>query len=499
MNTKQEAWENKTVHVNELSLDLQNPRIPEHVKVHDDVSAVRAYLLDKENVLSIARSISNSGYHRSATSIVYKDKGKYIVLDGNRRLAACQMLLDPRLISNSKDRAKFTEMKDSLGLNALANIPITIAPSRKAAEKEIWDIHVTKLAKPWQVLQQLRMYRNLIETGDLTVKDAAKEYGITIAKFKKELAKLHFYEQILQVTDDAGEEQLLKSGFNKIDRLMLSDNGKKLLDYDVNDKGVVTFKDKKEATSHIKKLVPFVVDPTKITAQAKQEELVDKVYSEIDPQKFPKSGKSLAANQTLPKQSDEPKIGNVADSGTNAKKDWITDSEYKAYKGADKVKDMLGELNKNQPVKGQNLNIVAISLRVLVELATYDTLSKNGAIKKIIAKNKDELKKKNGVRATEGKSPIETVKNWTPTLKEMLNFMSEEASGIVSDPQQRKFLENFINKQKEFVNDMDNFIHNVNYKPTVTGVKELWDSFCRPVLDILNQISNSNKNDQNKN
>lgn len=497
MSKKQDIWENKTVDVSELYLDLQNPRIPEHVKVHDDVSAVRAYLLDRENVLSIARSIANNGYHRSATSIVYKDKSKYIVLDGNRRLAACQMLLNPALISNSKDRSKFVEMKNDLPQDSLANIPITIAPNRKAAEKEIWDIHVSKLSKPWQVLQQLRMYRNLIETGDLTVKEAATEYGITIAKFKKELAKLYFYEKILQLTDDEGEEQLLKSGFNKIDRLMLSDNGKKLLDYEVSDKGIVSFKNRKEATNHIKKLVPFVVDPNKITAQVKQDYLVDKVYSEIDPQKFPKSGKP-ATQPTPPKLPDVPPVKGVV-GGTNAKKDWITDSEYKTFIGADKVKDMLGELKRNPPVKGQNLNIVAISLRILVELAAYDTLSKNGAIEKIIKSKKDDLKQKNATRAADGKPLIQMTKNWTPSLKEMLNYMSEEATGIVSDPQQRKSLDNFINKQKEFVNDMDNFIHNVNYKPSETSVKELWDSFCRPVFDILKQISNQNKNDQNTN
>lgn len=498
MEKKQEIWENKTVHTNELFLDLQNPRIPEHVKVHDDEAVIRAYLLDRENVISIARSISNNGYHRSATSIVYIDNGKYIVLDGNRRLAACQMLLDPSLVSNSKDRSKFTEMKNDLGQDALANIPITIAPSRKAAEKEIWDIHVSKLAKPWQVLQQLRMYRNLIETGDLTVKEAAAEFGITVAKFKKELAKLYFYEQILELTDNEGEEQLLKSGFNKIDRLMLSDNGKKLLDYDVNDKGVMSFKNKKEATGHIKKLVPFVVDPSKISAQVKQGDLVDKVYSEIDPLKFPKPGKP-ATSPAPPKQPGEPPAGGTTVGGTNAKKDWITDSEYRAFDGADKVKDMLGELKRNPPAKGQNLNIVAISLRILVELAAYDTLSKNGAIQKIITAKKDDLRAKNAVRTADGKPLIQMVKNWTPSLKEMLSYMSEEASGIVSDPQQRKSLDNFINKQKEFVNDMDSFIHNVNYKPSETAVKELWDSFCRPVFDILEQISNQNKNDQNTN
>lgn len=495
MNTEQGTWEKKTARVDELFLDLQNPRIPEHVKVHGNESTVREYLLHKENVLSIARSISINGYHRSATSIVYEDQGKYVVLDGNRRLAACQMLLDPNLVTNSKDREKFIEMKVSLGQNALADIPITVAPSRKAAEKEIWDIHVAKLAKPWQVLQQLRMYKNLIQIGDYTVKEAAEEYGITVAKFKKELTKLHFYEQILEHTDEAGEKQLLKSGFNKIDRLMLSDNGKKLLGYEMSDKGVLSFKNEKEATSHILRLVPFIVDPKEISAQAKQDELVDKVYSKIDPLKFPKSEESSLSSQTLLKQSGKPIIGNTAVRGTNAKKDWITESEYKLYVGADKVKDMLGELKKNRPLKGVNLNIVAISLRILVELAVYDTLRRSGAIQRIIKSKKDELREKNTTRATENKSQIPMVKNWTPSLKEMLSYMSEEANGIVSDPQQRKFLENFVNKQREFVNEMDNFIHNVDYKPSETAVKESWDSFCRPVFDILKQISNQDKND----
>ena len=173
MNTEQESWDNKTVRVDELSLDLQNPRLPVGVKESANESTVRAYLLDKENVLSIARSISNNGYHRSATSIVYMENGKYIVLDGNRRLAACQLLLDPSFASISKDRDKFIEMKGSLAQNALENIPITIAPSRKAAEKEIWDIHVAKLAKPWQVLQQLRMYRNFASW----VQNVVRQFG----------------------------------------------------------------------------------------------------------------------------------------------------------------------------------------------------------------------------------------------------------------------------------------------------------------------------------
>ena len=478
-------------------MDLQNPRIPEHVKEHGDASSIRSYLLDKENVESIAKSITSNGYHRSATSIVYENNGKYTVLDGNRRLAACQLLMNPTLIADAKLRSRFERMKKDLDDDTFDNVPITVAPSRKDAEKEIWDIHVSKLLKPWQVLQQLRMYRNLIETGDYSVSDAASEYGITVGTFKNELAKLYFYEQILELTDDAGEDELLRSGFNKIDRLMLSKNGKKLLEYEVDDSGEVNFDDQDGAKKHIGDLVPYIVTPGRISAQVNQEQLIEQVYSQISPEKFPSKDKPKT-KQKKNEKKDEPKKSGSS-SGTHSKRDWITDAEYKQYSGADKVKDLLNELKKNPPKRGQNLNIVAVSLRILVELAVYHALNERGILDDIITAKKDEINKKKA-RANQKppKGPIAMAKNWTPSLKEMLSHMANEANGVIKDPQQRKALDNFLSKQKEFVNDMDNFIHNVQYKPSETAVKEIWDSFCRPVFDILSKISSQNKNDKNK-
>ena len=103
MNTKIN-WQDKKVNVTELNLDLQNPRVPKHVKDHNDIGQIRDYLLEKEDVLRIARSIANNGYHRSAVAIVCKENDKLIVLDGNRRLAACQLLIDPKLAPNARDK-----------------------------------------------------------------------------------------------------------------------------------------------------------------------------------------------------------------------------------------------------------------------------------------------------------------------------------------------------------------------------------------------------------
>jgi len=277
-------WKDDIVDAGTLELDLQNPRLPKHVRDQNDITQIRNYLLDKEDVLRIARNIANNGYHRSAVAIVCKENGRTIVLDGNRRLAACQLLLNPKLATNARDKKELEELNKITNKQELKKVKIAIAPSRKEAEKEIWDIHVNQLLKPWQVLQKLRMYRNLIDSGEYDIDSASSEYGVTPTQFKKELEKLFFYEQILeQIRSDKDEEELLKSGFNKIDRLILSTNGKKLLNYSTNNKGGITFINRSESDKKLKQLGPYITDPHKVPAQATQGWLVENVFSKIDP------------------------------------------------------------------------------------------------------------------------------------------------------------------------------------------------------------------------
>lgn len=293
------GWKDDVVDVEKLELDLQNPRLPKHVRDQNDITQIRNYLLDKEDVLRIARSIANNGYHRSAVAIVYRENGKLVVLDGNRRLVACQLLLKPELATNARDKKELEGLNKITNKQELKKIKIAIAPSRKEAEKEIWDIHVNQLLKSWQILQKLRMYRNLIDSGEYDINSASSEYGVISTQFKKELEKLFFYEQILeQIRTDKDEEELLKSGFNKIDRLILSTNGKKLLNYSTNDKGDITFANRGESDKKLRQLIPYITDPQKVSAQATQEWLVENVFSKIDP--------SFSGNKTNAEKQTEP-------------------------------------------------------------------------------------------------------------------------------------------------------------------------------------------------
>lgn len=486
MNSEQPRWDRKTAKASQLLLDPQNPRLTKEVRDEGNEEIIFRHLLDKESVMKIAESIAHGGYHQSSISIVIDSGGgKYTVMDGNRRLAACQILTDPSLTSDSRLRKKASRLSGDLPNNALNEIPIVVAPSREAARREIWAIHVAKLAKLWQVLEQLRMYRNLIDSGISTTDNAAREYGLTEVKFKRELAKLYFYERIIDEVSPEEEEGVLKSIFNKIDRVILSRNGQKLLGYkmkDVDNNGTVHFDSDDEANAKLTKLIPYIADPGKIHPQINQSDLEELVYSRIDPILFPpkKSRFKKKKTKTPIDQPDPP--------GGPAKSEWITASEYRDFQGADRVKDLLKELRSNEPERGKNLNMVAISLRVLVELAVYDALSRSGSISRIIHDERAAIKAKNTKRVKGGKPIIDMAKNWTPSLKEMLSYITKESSGLVADPQKRDTLNRLLEKHKEFVDDASRFIHNVSYRPAATQVKEMWDSFCRPIMDVLREI-----------
>jgi hypothetical protein len=277
-------WEDRKEPIGNLNLDLQNPRVPKHIKDNKDVISIRNYLIEKTDVLKIAESIADNGYHRSVTAIVCKEGKKLIVLDGNRRLAACQLLLNPSL-APAAHRKQFEKLGKQCDKNTFDEVKITIAPSRKAAEKEIWDIHVNPLLKPWQVLQKLRMYRNLIDDGEYDVGEAAAEYRLAPGEFKKELAKLHFFETISELNPEA-EEVLLESGFNKIDRLILSTNGKAYLSYAVTDDGKVVAENPTDHQKRLKALIPYVIESNRIPAQATQEWIRENVFAVLAPKQF---------------------------------------------------------------------------------------------------------------------------------------------------------------------------------------------------------------------
>jgi DNA-binding transcriptional MerR regulator len=89
--------------VADLSFDRQNPRLAEfsisNQSTDDEIIGI---LWDAMDAQEIALSIAASGFYQHEPVIVAKEEGKFIVIEGNRRLAAVKILLDGQLAEENE-------------------------------------------------------------------------------------------------------------------------------------------------------------------------------------------------------------------------------------------------------------------------------------------------------------------------------------------------------------------------------------------------------------
>ena len=88
----------KMMRVSDLAFDLDNPRLVEFdLKRNASDSEVVQVLWETMDVRELVLSIVASGFFQHEPLIVVRENGKNVVIEGNRRLAAVKILLEPTL------------------------------------------------------------------------------------------------------------------------------------------------------------------------------------------------------------------------------------------------------------------------------------------------------------------------------------------------------------------------------------------------------------------
>ena len=100
-----------------LFLDLGNPRYEEQANQADALNTIAAAQGDK--LLALLRDIIEHGLNPSEMLIVApmdpergRGKNSYVVLEGNRRVAAMKLLRNPSILRNEKLKAKYAKLHD---------------------------------------------------------------------------------------------------------------------------------------------------------------------------------------------------------------------------------------------------------------------------------------------------------------------------------------------------------------------------------------------------
>jgi ParB-like chromosome segregation protein Spo0J len=84
------------VDIQSLKLDHSNPRLPERLKGAVDKEVLN-WMLSDATLIDLMASISENGFFSGEPIIVIPENQSYIVIEGNRRLAAIKLLANPGL------------------------------------------------------------------------------------------------------------------------------------------------------------------------------------------------------------------------------------------------------------------------------------------------------------------------------------------------------------------------------------------------------------------
>ena len=97
--------------IKRLHLDLRNPRLGRPA-VNNEAEATSRLLREfGPKIVALAKSIAEHGLNPTESWAIVQEEGKYVVLEGNRRLVACRLLDNPRKAPDPQTVATFERIK----------------------------------------------------------------------------------------------------------------------------------------------------------------------------------------------------------------------------------------------------------------------------------------------------------------------------------------------------------------------------------------------------
>ena len=111
------SWGSRLLSIEHLKLDVKNPRFSYQSTKEMNQTEIIKYLIENHAVYELAKAIAANGYLLNEEPIVCKEGDYYIILEGNRRVAACKILLQPyKYLSplRAKELSKYERINDKI-------------------------------------------------------------------------------------------------------------------------------------------------------------------------------------------------------------------------------------------------------------------------------------------------------------------------------------------------------------------------------------------------
>jgi hypothetical protein len=201
------------INISKLEFDKKNPRLVEfdyQGKITEEklVETLCRIMAVEEIILSL----HHSGYFKNDPLIAIPDGDKFIVIEGNRRLAAIKVITE--YSKYQKFYPKSLPVPDEKLIEKLQLIPVVIEKSREAAWQFIGFKHVNGAAK-WNSYAKAEYIAQVHEEFGVSLLDI----GLQIGDTNKTVQRLY---QALMVIEQAEDNKVFDKGDITAPRLFFS-------------------------------------------------------------------------------------------------------------------------------------------------------------------------------------------------------------------------------------------------------------------------------------
>lgn len=186
------------INVENLRLDPINPRLPERLKEANEKDVLN-WMLSDATLVDLMASISENGFFSGEPIIAIKEDSSYIVIEGNRRLAAVKLLSKPHIATVSPKAVESLAEEAAQHNNIPKKLWVYLVKSRRDVENYLGFRHVTGV-KQWPVISKARYLNQLYEQRPVKTvalyKELAKEIGSKASYVRRLLVGYKAYEII---------------------------------------------------------------------------------------------------------------------------------------------------------------------------------------------------------------------------------------------------------------------------------------------------------------
>lgn len=198
--------EAEQIRLGDLLLDAENPRFGDAIGRGLEQADILDHIVNTFGVDDVLSSLAINGYISAEPVVCRREKGSTtaVVVEGNRRLAACLILTGDQRAARQKGRTEqYSSIWRSHGSKAVDPLPAIVfegADRRQALLSYLGVRHIAS-AQPWDSYAKAAWVAQVVEENDLPLSDVALMIGDQHRTIKRLLEGYYFVKEAI----DAGE------------------------------------------------------------------------------------------------------------------------------------------------------------------------------------------------------------------------------------------------------------------------------------------------------